>query len=168
MCFIERKTHNFFLKFREIFPCRETVFRVHGMKSDKKPFFFQIYAIFWRNNGACCDWQVFFFISEGFYDFLYPRLSLIVPLNTWNLSLNIKVSPGLKFDENHQILIRILVTFSFKDQFLTLNHAVSVATIINFGFWKKKWAPGIISHTKRSARRIGDKSFSVHGPSLWN
>ena len=47
MCFIERETQNFILKFREIFPWRETVLRAHGMKSDEKPFFCQIYAIFW-------------------------------------------------------------------------------------------------------------------------
>ena len=43
MCFIERETWNFILKFREIFLQRETVY---GMKSDEKPFLCQIYAIF--------------------------------------------------------------------------------------------------------------------------
>ena len=42
MCFIERETHNFILKFREIFPWKETVLRAHGMKSDEKPFSCQI------------------------------------------------------------------------------------------------------------------------------
>ena len=37
MCFIERETQNFILKFREIFPWTETVLRAHGMKSDEKP-----------------------------------------------------------------------------------------------------------------------------------
>ena len=45
MCCIEREKGNFILKFREIFLCRETVLRAHGMESDEKPFFFQIYAI---------------------------------------------------------------------------------------------------------------------------
>ena len=45
MCFIERETQNFILKFREIFLQRETMLRTHGMKSDEKPFFCQIYAI---------------------------------------------------------------------------------------------------------------------------
>ena len=37
---------------------------------------------FSEENGTCCDWQVFFFISERFEDFLNLRLSLIVPLRT--------------------------------------------------------------------------------------
>ena len=45
MCFIERERGNFIKKFREIFLWRETVLRAHGMKSDEKPFFCQIYAI---------------------------------------------------------------------------------------------------------------------------
>ena len=35
MCFTESDTRNFILKFREIFPWRETVLRAHGMKSDE-------------------------------------------------------------------------------------------------------------------------------------
>ena len=46
MCFIDRETRNFILKFREIFLWRETVLGAYGMKSDEKPFFCQIYAIF--------------------------------------------------------------------------------------------------------------------------
>ena len=38
MCFIERETQNFILKFREIFLWRETVLSPHGMKSVEKPF----------------------------------------------------------------------------------------------------------------------------------
>ena len=45
----------------------------HGMKSDEKPFFCQIYARFFEGNGTCCDWQVFFFISERFGDFSLPE-----------------------------------------------------------------------------------------------
>ena len=45
MCFIERETQNFILKFRGIFLWRETVLRTHRMKSDEKPFLCQIYAI---------------------------------------------------------------------------------------------------------------------------
>ena len=54
MCFIERETRNFVLKFREIFPWGEAVLRTHGMKSDEKPFFCQTYAIF-DKNGTYCD-----------------------------------------------------------------------------------------------------------------
>ena len=49
MCFIEWETHKFILELREIFLWKEKVLRVHGMKSDEKPFFCQIYAIFWEN-----------------------------------------------------------------------------------------------------------------------
>ena len=49
MCFIERKTQNFILRFREIFLWLETVLRAHGIKSDEKLFLCQIYAIFWEN-----------------------------------------------------------------------------------------------------------------------
>ena len=41
MYFVERETWNIILKFREIFPLRETAFRAHGTN-----FFFQIHAIF--------------------------------------------------------------------------------------------------------------------------
>ena len=44
--FIEKEIHNFILKFREIFPWRETVLMAHGMKSDENQFFRQIYVIF--------------------------------------------------------------------------------------------------------------------------
>ena len=46
MCFIERETQNFILKFTEIFLRRETVLSAYGMKSDEKPFLCHIYAIF--------------------------------------------------------------------------------------------------------------------------
>ena len=79
MCFIERETQNFILKFREIFLQRETMLRTHRMKSDEKPFFCQFMQLFEKND-TYCDWQVFFFISERLKIFLNPRLSLIVPL----------------------------------------------------------------------------------------
>ena len=50
MCFIERETQNFTLKFQEGFPWKETVLRAHGMKSDKTLFFCQIDVIFLRKN----------------------------------------------------------------------------------------------------------------------
>ena len=46
MCFIERETRNIILKIRDIFTWRETVLKAHGVKSDKKLFFCQIYGIF--------------------------------------------------------------------------------------------------------------------------
>ena len=67
MCFIEGETHNFIVKFGEIFPWRETRLNAHGMKSDEKLFFCQILLCVLRKNGTCCDEQVLiFFISEGF------------------------------------------------------------------------------------------------------
>ena len=38
MYLIESATCNFILKFKEIFPWRETVLRVHRMKSDESRF----------------------------------------------------------------------------------------------------------------------------------
>ena len=46
MCFIEIETQNFIPKLREIFTQRETGLMAHGMKSEEKLFFCQIYAIF--------------------------------------------------------------------------------------------------------------------------
>ena len=60
MCFIEREPQNIILKFSKIFPWRETVLRAHGMKW---------FDLIFVENGTCCDWQVFFFISERFEDF---------------------------------------------------------------------------------------------------
>ena len=47
----------------------KTVLSAHGMKSDEKSFFCQIYAIFGGKNNTCCNRQVFFFISEMFENF---------------------------------------------------------------------------------------------------
>ena len=46
MCFTERESRNFILKFRDILPWKETVFRAHGIKSDEKAFSCQIYTMF--------------------------------------------------------------------------------------------------------------------------
>ena len=76
MCFIERETRNVILKFREISPWRETAPRAHRIKSDEKPFFCQIYAIFlekwdmlWLTDIFLYfwgDWR--FFLTWGFTD----------------------------------------------------------------------------------------------------
>ena len=65
MCFIERETQNFILKFRENFLWRETVVKTHGMKSDKSHF----YVKFMQLCGTCGDWQVFVLIPEEFEEF---------------------------------------------------------------------------------------------------
>ena len=49
---------DFILKFREIFPWRETVLWAHRMKSDENQFFCQIHAIFVF---------VFFFLKKKLY-----------------------------------------------------------------------------------------------------
>ena len=80
MCFIEREARNFILKSREIFPWRETVLRAHRMKSDEKPFFCQIYAIFEKNWQMLRLTDIFLYFGRVLKIFLNPRLSLIVPL----------------------------------------------------------------------------------------
>ena len=71
MHFIARETQNFILKIRGIFPWREIVLRAHEMKSyaDEKPFFCQIYAIFFRKMvHVVIDWYFPLFL-KGFEDF---------------------------------------------------------------------------------------------------
>ena len=46
MCFIERETQTFILKFKEIFQWRETGLMAHGMKFEETPRSCQIYAFF--------------------------------------------------------------------------------------------------------------------------
>ena len=79
-CFIDRETCNFFLKFREIFPCRETVLRVHGMKFDEKTYFCQIYVILLETMVHVMIDRYFSLFLKGLKIFLNPRQSLIVPL----------------------------------------------------------------------------------------
>ena len=81
MCLIERETQSFILKFREIFRQRETVLRAHGMKSDEKPFFCQIYTIVWRKMVHVVIDRYFPVFLKGLKIFLNLRLSLIVPLS---------------------------------------------------------------------------------------
>ena len=80
MCFIERETHDFILKLMEIFPWRETVLSVHGIKSDKNPFFCQMYATFLIKMVHVVIDRYFPLFSKGLKSFLSPVLSLIVPL----------------------------------------------------------------------------------------
>ena len=79
MCFIKRETQNFILKFREIFPWRETGLMEHRMKSEEKPFFCQSYAIFLEKMVHVVIDRHFSLFLKGFEDFFNPRLSLIVP-----------------------------------------------------------------------------------------
>ena len=69
LCFIERETQNVILELGEIFLWREAELRAHGMKSDEKPFFCQIYAIVWGKMVHAVIDRYFFFISERFEDF---------------------------------------------------------------------------------------------------
>ena len=73
MCFIKRETRNVILKFREIFPCRETVLRVQRMKSDEKPFLSNSCDFFEKKMvHVVIDSSIFFF-SEGFRRFFLNR-----------------------------------------------------------------------------------------------
>ena len=67
MCYIKGGTQNFILKFRDIFPWRETAPRAHGMKSDEKLFFCQIYGTFWEKMVLVVIKRYFFW--GGFEDF---------------------------------------------------------------------------------------------------
>ena len=80
MCFIERETQNSILRFREIFLWKETVLSAHGIKSDEKLFFCQIYAIFWAKTVCVVIDRYYSLFLKGLKIFLNPRLSLIVPL----------------------------------------------------------------------------------------
>ena len=73
--FIERETHNFILKFREMFPWRETGFRANGMRSDENQFFCQIYAILWEKK------KIVHFVIHII--FLYSWRVLKIFLNQW-------------------------------------------------------------------------------------
>ena len=53
MCFIERETRNVIVKFRKIFPCKETVLTAEGPCDEKS--FLSNSCDFLRNNGTCCD-----------------------------------------------------------------------------------------------------------------
>ena len=61
------------------FPVERNI-TAHGMKSDENLFFCQIYVIF-EENGTCCDWLVFFCISERFEDFSKPEAITDSPFN---------------------------------------------------------------------------------------
>ena len=80
--FIERETQNYVLKFREFFPWRETVLGAHGVKSDEKPFFCQIFkfiGFLGKMVHVVID-RYFSLFLKGLKIFLNRRLSLIVPL----------------------------------------------------------------------------------------
>ena len=68
MHFIQKETKKFPLKFREIFPLKETVLRAHKMKSDEKPSFCQICVIF-LDKMVHVVIDRFNFISIGFDGF---------------------------------------------------------------------------------------------------
>ena len=70
MCYIERDTHNLILKFREIFPWRETVLRAHGMKSDEKLFFCQIYAFL--------SYFILFYLFINYLFFLRKMVHVVI------------------------------------------------------------------------------------------
>ena len=91
MCFIEIETQNFILKFRKIILWRETGLSTHGMKSDEKLFFCQIYAIFCGKNVHDVIDRYFSLFLKGLKFFLNLRLSLIVPLRQFHCNWEFKV-----------------------------------------------------------------------------
>ena len=79
--FIERETHNFILKFRELFPWRETALRAHGMKSDENQFFCQIYATFWGKKMHILIHRYFSLLLKGLEEFSQPGAITDSPFN---------------------------------------------------------------------------------------
>ena len=69
MYFIERETQNFIIKFREIFPWRETVLMAHGMKSDEKTFLCQIDESYEKKMVHGVIPRYFSLFLKGFEDF---------------------------------------------------------------------------------------------------
>ena len=70
MCFIERETQTVILKFRGIFLWRETMVKAHGMKSDKKPFLCQIYAIVW--------WKIVYVVMDRYFSLFVKGLKIFL------------------------------------------------------------------------------------------
>ena len=93
--FIERRAQNFILKFREIFSLRETVLGATEWNLMNSRFSVK-FMKFFDENGTCCDWQEFFFISEGFWRFFLSQGALnfhmIFYLTLFTLQFNISKS----------------------------------------------------------------------------
>ena len=70
IAFIERLTQNFIIKFREYFLWSETVPSAQRMKSYKKLFFCQNYAIFWEKMVHAVIERYFPLFLQWFEDFL--------------------------------------------------------------------------------------------------
>ena len=71
MCSVERETHTFILKFREIL-WRETVLRAYRMKSDEKLFsmwlFEEKWYMLWLTGIFLYFWKVWrFFLTRGYH-----------------------------------------------------------------------------------------------------
>ena len=78
MCFIERETLKFILKFSKILSWTETVLRDHVMKSDKKLFFNQNFVLFcFENMEHVVIDRYFSLFLKGLKIFLYPGLSSV-------------------------------------------------------------------------------------------
>ena len=109
MCFIERETQNFILKFREIFLWRETVLSAHGMKSDECRFSVRFVWFSWEKMVLVVIDRYFTLFLKGLKILLNPRLSLIVPL-----SLFIVCPKFAKGTLNHLpcVTIKMAVIFS--------------------------------------------------------
>ena len=113
MCFIEKETQNFILKFREIFLWRETVLRAHGMKSDEKPFSIKFMQFFegkwymlWLTGIFLYFWKVWRFVLMAHSWQKWKRVFLTCPChkiyrdeavglksckNTWKITIFVKM-----------------------------------------------------------------------------
>ena len=70
MCVLLKKKHEILSEnlrkfFREETQCSEPT----GIKFDENAVFSAQFLRFFKENCTCCDWQIFFFISERFEDF---------------------------------------------------------------------------------------------------
>ena len=77
----------------------------HEMKSDEKPFFCQIYAIFWGKMVHVVIDRYFSLFLKGLKIFPNPKLSLIVPLivmHRWGIS-SVDSSISVVIQEQHLI-----------------------------------------------------------------
>ena len=68
LCVLLRETQNFILKFREIFPSRETALRIHRIKSDEKLFYVNFRHFLEKMVHVVMD-RYFSLLLVGFEDF---------------------------------------------------------------------------------------------------
>ena len=83
MRFIERETHNFNSKFIQL-SHGENLLSVHGIKSDEKSFFCQIYVIFGSKMVHVVIDGYFSLFLKGFKVFFKPQAITYSPFKVYN------------------------------------------------------------------------------------